>query len=60
MNRPIKDWSTSRWMGDTSATSAILDRFLEKVHFIKMTGRSYHLRKLNHKQKPSQNQAKKE
>lgn len=57
-NRPIEDWGTI--LGDTAATSAILDRFLEKVHFIKMTGRSYRLRKLNQQQKPSQNQAKKE
>lgn len=50
-NRPIEDWGAI--LGDTAATSAILDRFLEGVHFIKMTGRSYRLRNLNTDQKQS-------
>lgn len=43
-NRPIEDWGMI--LGDHAAVSAILDRFLEGVHFIKITGRSYRLRKL--------------
>jgi len=57
-NRPIEDWGTI--LGDNAATSAILDRFLERVHFIKMTGRSYRLRNLNREEASSQNQGKEE
>ena len=57
-NRPIEDWGTI--LGDNAATSAILDRFLERVHFIKMTGRSYRLRNLNREEVSSQNQGKEE
>ncbi len=43
-NRPIEDWG--KILGDTAATSAVLDRFLELVHIIKITGRSYRLRNI--------------
>jgi DNA replication protein DnaC len=43
-NRPVEDWGTI--LGDNAATSAILDRFLEKIHYFKITGRSYRLRTL--------------
>jgi len=41
-NRPIEDWGSI--MGDNAAPSAILDRFLENIHYAKITGRSYRLR----------------
>ena len=41
-NRPIEDWG--KILGDNAATSAILDRFLENIHFLKITGRSYRLK----------------
>ncbi len=44
-NRPIEDWG--KILGDNAATSAVLDRFLENVHFLKMPGPSYRLRNLN-------------
>jgi len=46
-NRPIEDWG--KILGDNAATSAVLDRFLENVHFLKITGKSYRLRNLNMK-----------
>lgn len=36
-------------LGDNVAASAVLDRFLENVHFIKITGKSYRLKNLNMK-----------
>lgn len=42
-NRPLEDWG--KILGDHAATSAILDRFLENVHIVKITGRSYRLKK---------------
>lgn len=41
-NRPLEDWG--KILGDTAATSAILDRFLHHSHVIKIKGRSYRLR----------------
>ena len=41
-NRPLEDWG--KILGDNAATSAILDRFLEDCHFIKITGKSYRLK----------------
>ena len=41
-NRPIEDWGSI--LGDNAAASAILDRFLENIHYAKITGRSYRLR----------------
>jgi DNA replication protein DnaC len=43
-NRPIEDWG--KILGDNAATSAVLDRFLELVEIIKITGRSYRLRNI--------------
>ncbi len=43
-NRPIEDWG--KILGDNVATSAVLDRFLELVNIIKITGRSYRLRNI--------------
>jgi DNA replication protein DnaC len=40
-NRPIEDWPLV--LQDTAAATAILDRFLEGVHLLKITGRSYRL-----------------
>jgi len=44
-NRPLEDWG--KVLGDTAATSAILDRFLHHANVIKIKGRSYRMR--NHK-----------
>jgi len=41
-NRPLEDWG--KILGDHAATSAILDRFLEGGHIIKITGMSYRLK----------------
>jgi len=46
-NRPIEDWG--KILGDNAAASAILDRFLESVHIIKITGKSYRLKNLKNK-----------
>lgn len=46
-NRPIEDWG--KIIGDNATASAILDRFLENVHFIKITGRSYRMKNLSSK-----------
>ena len=43
-NRPIQDWG--KILGDHAATSAILDRLLDNAHIIKITGRSYRLKKI--------------
>jgi DNA replication protein DnaC len=41
-NRPVDDWG--KILGDNAATSAILDRFFDNIHFVKITGRSYRLK----------------
>jgi len=41
-NRPMEDWG--KIFGDNATASAILDRFLENVHYIKITGKSYRLK----------------
>lgn len=41
-NRPLEDWG--KMFGDNATASAILDRFLENVHYIKITGKSYRLK----------------
>jgi DNA replication protein DnaC len=40
-NRPLEDWG--KILGDTAATSAILDRFLDKVLLLPFKGKSYRL-----------------
>lgn len=47
-NRPIEDWG--KIFGDNATASAILDRFLENVHFIKITGKSYRLKNIKTKE----------
>lgn len=47
-NRPIEDWG--KIFGDNATASAILDRFLENVHFLKINGKSYRLKNLNAKE----------
>ena len=47
-NRPIEDWG--RIFGDNATASAILDRFLENVHLLKITGKSYRLKNLKAKE----------
>jgi len=47
-NRPIEDWG--KIFGDNATASAILDRFLEHVHLITITGRSYRLKNLTQKE----------
>ena len=47
-NRPIEDWG--KIFGDNATASAILDRFLENVHLLKITGRSYRLKNLKSKE----------
>jgi DNA replication protein DnaC len=44
-NRPIEDWG--KILGDTATTSAILDRFMDGIHLVKITGRSYRVKSLN-------------
>ena len=41
-NRPLEDWG--KILGDTAATSAMLDRFLHHAHVIKIKGKSYRLK----------------
>jgi len=48
-NRPIEDWG--KIFGDNATASAILDRFLENVHLLKITGKSYRLKNLRVKEK---------
>lgn len=40
-NRPVEDWG--KILGDTAATSAILDRFLDQVQIVPFKGKSYRL-----------------
>ena len=47
-NRPIEDWG--KIFGDNATASAILDRFLENIHFMKINGKSYRLKNLNPKE----------
>lgn len=47
-NRQIEDWGII--FGDNAMASAILDRFLEKVHLLQINGRSYRLKNLNPKE----------
>jgi DNA replication protein DnaC len=47
-NRPIEDWG--QIFGDNAMASAILDRFLEKVHLVTITGKSYRLKDLKPKE----------
>ena len=41
-NRPVEDWG--KLLNDNAAASAILDRFLERIHAVKIGGRSYRLK----------------
>lgn len=43
-NRPLEDWG--KILGDNASTSALVDRFLEEVHLIKIIGRSYRLKSI--------------
>jgi DNA replication protein DnaC len=43
-NRPIDEWG--QYFEDAAATTAILDRILEGVHLVKITGKSYRLGKV--------------
>jgi DNA replication protein DnaC len=47
-NRPIEDWG--KIFGDNATASAILDRFLENVNLLKITGKSYRLKNLKSKE----------
>lgn len=47
-NRPIEDWG--KIFGDNATASAILDRFLDNVHLLKISGKSYRLKNLNSKE----------
>jgi DNA replication protein DnaC len=47
-NRPLEDWG--KIFGDNATASAILDRFLENIHLLKITGRSYRLKNLKSKE----------
>jgi DNA replication protein DnaC len=47
-NRPIEDWG--KIFGDNATASAILDRFLENVHLLKISGKSYRLKNLKAKE----------
>ena len=48
-NRPLEDWG--KLIGDVPAASAILDRFLQSAEILKITGRSYRLRKVEENSK---------
>lgn len=41
-NRPLEDWGTL--LHDHAAATAMLDRFLDHIHVVKIAGRSYRLR----------------
>jgi DNA replication protein DnaC len=41
-NRPLEDWG--KILGDNAATSAILDRFLDKAQIINIKGKSYRMK----------------
>lgn len=41
-NRPLEDWG--KLIGDVPAATAILDRFLQDIELIQITGKSYRLR----------------
>lgn len=43
-NRPLEDWG--KILGDYASTSALLERFLEEVHLIKISGHSYRLKSI--------------
>jgi hypothetical protein len=43
-NRPIEDWG--KIFGDNATVSAILDRLLENIHYLKIKGKSYRLKNL--------------
>lgn len=43
-NRPIEDWG--KIFGDNATASAILDRLLENIHYLKIKGKSYRLKNL--------------
>jgi DNA replication protein DnaC len=47
-NRIVSDWGTI--LGDTAATAAILDRFLDNAEIFTMKGKSYRLKKSNQKE----------
>jgi DNA replication protein DnaC len=47
-NRPIEDWG--KIFGDNATASAILDRFLENVQLVKITGKSYRLKNIRTKE----------
>lgn len=57
-NRPIEDWG--KILRDTAAVSAILDRLLEKAHFIKIPGRSYRLKSMAKNEAKQKNVVKKQ
>ncbi len=42
-NRPLEDWG--KILGDNAATSAILDRFLDKAQIINIKGKSYRMQR---------------
>lgn len=42
-NRPIEDWG--KILGDNAATSAILDRFLDRAKIININGKSYRMKR---------------
>ena len=42
-NRPLEDWG--KLLGDVPSATAILDRFLHHAELVRMTGRSYRLRR---------------
>jgi DNA replication protein DnaC len=43
-NRPIEDWG--KILGDNAAASAILDRLMEHMHLVSISGRSYRLKSI--------------
>jgi len=43
-NRSVGEWG--EYLEDSAAATAILDRFLERIHLFKITGKSYRLRQI--------------
>jgi DNA replication protein DnaC len=44
-NRPVEDWG--KILGDNATASAMLDRFLENINFIKIVGRSFRMKNIS-------------
>jgi DNA replication protein DnaC len=55
-NRPLEDWG--KLIGDVPSATAILDRFLHHAEVIRMTGKSYRLRRAGGGETPADEESK--